>query len=277
MSEPLPEHAAQQAGARSPADTQPLKLPGAVKDLITSRSTGKFTTQEILARLEAGRVELDRTEEGSALRTAHVQAPPEERRAPGRAPDLPGGFPERRAFAPLLVPTRFPATGPILLLVLGGFADDRAMGEEVPYWRDDAGGTLLWQALARAGLLAPPGDEAALGKDGAWAERPPDTRSLALTYLGFRRQGEAADLEQVIKPWNLRRMQVLVQACDERSQGRLKVVALGEAARFVAAATLFAQPGIPLHALPDPAEASAAEGRERWVDLAARLLGAGVG
>ncbi|MDE3246212.1 MAG: hypothetical protein KGN80_09005, partial [Acidobacteriota bacterium] len=66
--------------------------------------TAKFSVQEILARLEEGRVYVRRTEDGSTLETAHAGTPAVERRH-ARV----GGVPkERRTFAPLEVPTLFP-------------------------------------------------------------------------------------------------------------------------------------------------------------------------
>ena len=169
-------------------------------------------------------------------------------------------------------------------MVVGGFADDRAIGEEFPFWRDDEdGGSLLWRALARAGLVGNLGKNMALGQGGFWEETPPETRGLAMTYLGFRRRGEVADFEQVIKPWNLRRLQVLIRECDERSGGRLKVVTLGDAARFMVCATLFALPGVPLLSLPDPGRSGTArsgrpeaESRDRWVEWATEVMSVGV-
>ena len=265
---------------RSPADTQPLKVPAEIKAQARGRDTGKFSSQEILARLEAGRTEVDKTSEGSTLRITHVNTPPEDRRESFRTAGLPAGFPDRRGFTPLEVPTLFPPSGSILFLVVGGFADDRAMGEEVPFWRDDdEGGSLVWQALERAGLVANRRQNLALGQGGFWEDVPPETRALAMTYVGFRRRGEVADFDQIIKAWNLRRMQVLIQECDQRSRGRLKVVTVGEAARFMTCATMFGLPGIPLLSLPDPVRGTGGrlkrlepDARDRWIEWAADLL-----
>jgi hypothetical protein len=283
MPESPSEQAAPQTGAMRPADTQPLKVPEELRALARGNDTGKFSSSEILARLESGRTEVDKSGAGSTLRIAHVNEPPEDRRQPFRTGGLPQGAPDRRTYTPLNVPALFPAKGQLLLLVVGGFADDRAMGEEVPYWRDDEeGGSLIWQALAKAGLLEHQGRSLALGQGGFWEETPPPTRGLAMTYVGFRRRGEVVDFEQIIKPWNLRRMQVLVQECDERSGGRLKVVTIGESARFMTCATMFALPGIPLLSLPEPGRGPTsqrhrpeAEARDRWVEWAADLMSVG--
>jgi hypothetical protein len=280
MPDSPPERDARKPGSKSQADTQPLMVPAELRAQAQGHNTGKFSSKEILARLEAGRTEVDKTGEGSTLRITHVHTPPEDRRESFRGPGLPSGFPDRRTFTPLQVPTLFPAKGPILILVVGGFADDRAMGEELPYWRDDEQeGSLLWQALARANLVADKGRNLALGQGGFWEETPPETRGLAMTYIGFRRRGETADFEQIIKAWNLRRIQVLIQECDERSGGRLKVITLGEAARFMTCATMFSLPGIPLLSLPDPTRGASGsrkrpepEARSRWIEWAADLM-----
>lgn len=280
MPDSPPERDAKKTPAKGPVDTQPLQLPAEVKALISGHNTGKFSSAEILARLEAGRTEVDRTGHGSTLRVAHVNTPPEERRESFRTAGLPPGFPDRRTFTPLQVPTLFPETGPILLLVVGGFADDRAMAEAAPFWRDDdEGGGLVWQALDRAGLVTGHRQGQALGQGGFWEEAAPETRGLAMTYIGFRRRGEVADFDKIIKAWNLRRMQVLVQECDERSAGRLKVVTIGEAARFMTCATMFGLPGIPLLSLPDPGRGAGGrrkrpepDARERWIEWAADLM-----
>lgn len=277
------------AGARDtnplgsrPADTQPLRIPAEVKAALAGHDTGRFSSEEILARLEAGRTEVDRTAEGSTLRIVHAHTPPEERRSPQRAGQAPPGM-DRRTFAPLQVPTLFPAAGTILVLLVGGFADDFAMAQEVPFWKDDLdGGALIWQALARAGLVLRRDLGCAMGQGGFWEERVPRTHALAMTYVGFRRRGEVADFEQVIKPWNWRRLQVLIQECDQRSNGRLRVVTLGETARFMTCACMFGLPGIPLLSLPDPtkdalgaAKRPEPQARERWIEWAADVLQVG--
>ncbi len=187
--------------AKSPADTQPVKLPVDMKQVGNGRSTGKFSSEEIMARLEAGRMEVQKTEEGSTLKIVHAHAPPEERRNPLRAAVVPPPGMDRRRFVPLQVPTLFPESGPILILLIGGFADDRAMEQERPFWKDDQdGGALVWQALARSGLVHRKDQGFAMGQGGFWEDAPPRTQGLAMTYAGFRRRGEVADFEQVIKP-----------------------------------------------------------------------------
>lgn len=275
----MPPDPESKPNAKSPADTQPVKVPAELKGEPSDRSTGKFSSEAILARLEAGRVEIQKTDDGSTLRIVHAHAPPEDRRNPLRASAAPAGM-DRRRFAPLQVPTLFPEAGPILVLLIGGFADDEAMGQEIPFWKDDqGGGALVWQALSRAGLVHRRDLGLAMGQGGFWEEAPPRTQGLAMTYVGFRRRGEVADFDQVIKAWNLRRLQVLIQESDQRSMGRLRVVSIGDAARFMTCACMFGLPGIPLLSLPDPtrdalgsAKRADPQSRERWVEWAADLL-----
>lgn len=265
---------------KSAADTQPLKLPAELREDPTERTTGKFSSEEIQARLGAARTEIQATPEGSSLRIIHAHAPPEERRSPLRPSSAPPEGMDRRRFTPLQVPTLFPTSGTILVLLIGGFADDRAMGEAAPFWKDDLdGGSLVWQALSRAGLVEREDLGAALGQGGFWEDAAPRTASVAMTYIGYRRRGESADFEQVIKGWNQRRLQVLIQECDRRSQGRLRVVSLGEAARFMTSACMFGLPGIPLLALPDPTRDALGgtrqpdpPARDRWIEWAADVL-----
>lgn len=265
---------------KSSADTQPLKLPAELREAPTSQTTGKFSSEEIQSRLGAGRTEVQRTEDGSSLRVLHAHAPPEDRRNAQRPALAPPAGMDRRQFTPLQVPTLFPATGTILVLLIGGFADDQAMGQQAPFWKDDLdGGSLVWQALARAGMVDRRDLGFAMGQGGFWEESAPRTQGLAMTYMGFRRRGEGADFEQVIKGWNLRRLQVLIQECDQRSQGRLRVVSLGEAARFMTSACMFGLPGIPLLALPDPTRDALGgtrrpdpQARDRWIEWAADVL-----
>jgi hypothetical protein len=268
------------ASTKSAADTQPLQVPAELREPPTGRSTGKFSTEEILARLEAGRMEVERTEEGSSLKIQHAHAPPEDRRSPRRDSTAPPVGMERRQFVPLQVPTLFPEAGPIMILLIGGFADDAAMGQEAPFWKDDLdGGSLVWQALAKTGLVHRKDLGFAMGQGGFWEEHPPRTQGLAMTYVGFRRRGEFADFEKVIKGWNLRRLQVLIQEADQRSMGRLRVVSLGEIARFMTCACMFGLPGIPLLSLPDPtrdalgaAKRPDPQARENWIEWAADVL-----
>lgn len=266
--------------SKNPVDTQPLKVPAELRETPSGKSTGKFSSEEILARLEAGRTEVKRTEDGSTLQIIHAHAPPEERRNPQRSGSAPPAGMDRRQFAPLQVPTLFPEAGAILILLIGGFADDLAMGQEAPFWKDDQdGGSLVWQALARTGMVHRKDLGFAMGQGGFWEDHPPRTQGLAMTYSGFRRRGEVADFEQVIKPWNLRRLQVLIQESDQRSMGRLKVVSLGETARFMTCACMFGLPGIPLLSLPDPTKDALgvskrpdSQARDRWIEWAADVL-----
>lgn len=265
---------------KNAADTQPLKLPAELREAPTGKTTGKYSSEEIQARLGSGRTEVQPTEDGSSLRIIHAHAPPEDRRNPQRPVLPPPEGMDRRQFTPLQVPTLFPGAGTILVLLIAGFADDRAMGEPAPFWKDDLdGGSPVWQALARAGLVDRRDLGIAMGQGGFWEDTAPRTQGLAMTYIGFRRRGENADFDQVIKGWNLRRLQVLIQACDQRSQGRLRVVSLGEAARFMTSACMFGLPGIPLLALPDPTKDALGgakwpdpQARDRWIEWAADVL-----
>ena len=276
----MPSESNPQPDPKSPADTQPLAVPAELRETPLGRNTGKFSTEEIMARLEAGRMEVKPTDSGSTLRIIHAHAPPEDRRNPRRGSGSPPPGMERRQFVPLQIPTLFPETGPIAILLIGGFADDRAMEQEAPYWKDDLdGGSMVWQALARTGMVHRKDLGYALGQGGFWEDSPPRTQALAMTYGGYRRRGEIADFEQVIKPWNLRRLQVLIQEADKRSLGRLKVVSLGEAARFMTCACMFGIPGIPLLALPDPTKDALGaskrpdtQAREHWIEWAADVL-----
>ncbi|HOD32019.1 MAG: hypothetical protein BWY56_00395 [Acidobacteria bacterium ADurb.Bin340] len=243
--------------------------------------TAEFTFEEILQRLELGRLQVEATEEGSRLRTAHVQAPDLERRRQDRvvAPHQ-----DRRRFRPLDLPTLFPERGPILILLVGGFADDAALQRPLPYWEDDpGGGYLVWQALALAGLLHKKDADFALGRGGFWDVAPPRTLGLAMTYVGYRRAGEALAFDHVVHPWNLHRLQTLLEGCWARSMGRLKVVTLGEAARFMMCGTAYPMPGIPVLSIPEPTQ----EHLERnlgndstagqWLEFASDLLAIGRG
>lgn len=243
--------------------------------------TAEFTFDEILKRLELGRLQVEATEEGSRLRTAHMQTPDQERRQGGR-PAPPRE--DRRRFRPLDLPTLFPEKGPILILLVGGFADDAALQRPLPYWEDDHhGGHLVWQALSQAGLLHKKDADFALGRGGFWDVAPPRTLGLAMTYVGYRREGEALAFDRVVHPWNLHRLQTLLEACWARSMGRLKVVTLGEAARFMMCGTAYAMPGIPVLSIPEPTP----EHLERnlgmdstaghWLEWAADLLVIGRG
>lgn len=213
--------------------------------------TTPFNPAEILARLEQGRLRVERTEEGSRLVVAHAQAPLVERRRSHPSTDQERE--DRRAFVPLDIPTLFPEKGPILLLILGGFADDRALLQPVPFWEDEAhGGHLVWQAVQRAGLLHKRDADFILGRGGFWDDAPPRTNSLAMTYAGYVLRDEPADFGKVTRPWNIHRLQTLIQACADRSMGRLKVVTIGDAARFMACAAVYGLGQIPVLSITEP-------------------------
>ncbi len=213
--------------------------------------TAEFPFEEILHRLELGRLQVQATEEGSRLIVTHASAPQEERRIAEQA--LAGE--ERRSFRPLNLPTLFPEKGPILVLLVGGFATDASLRQHVPFWEDDThGGFLVWQALGRAGLLHKRDVDLALGRGGFWDPEPPRTLGLAMTYTGFRPEKGPVDFDHVVHPWNLNRLHTLVEACWSRSMDRLKIVTLGEAARFMMCAIAFDLPGIPVLSLPEPTQ-----------------------
>ncbi len=242
--------------------------------------TGSFPMEEILARLEAGWLTVTRTQEGSRLELHHAAAPEEDRRQRENAPPL--GV-ERRRFAPLPLPTLFPEKGPILLLVVGGFATERDLKEATPFWKDDRrGGSLLWQALDRAGLVVRPEQRKALGQGGFWEAAPPRTQGLAMTYAGFQPEGQAVPFHHVAHRWNQHRLQTLVEGCWERSMDRLKVLALGESARFVMGAVLHDLSSVPLLGLSSPDRETLEalrlghpEAAEFWIEWAADLLAIG--
>jgi hypothetical protein len=212
--------------------------------------TAEYSFAEILRRLALGRLHVKATELGSRLVVHHADAPIQDRRTGGvGAP--PGG--ERRSFRPLHFPTLFPEKGPILILLVGGFATDASLHRPAPYWEDDnAGGFLVWQALGRAGLLHKKDQDFALGRGGFWDASPPRTLGLAMTYVGFRPEQGSINFDQVVHPWNLNRLQTLVEACWSRSMDRLKIVTLGEAARFMMCGSAYGMSGIPVLSLPEP-------------------------
>ncbi len=245
-----------------------------------SVDTAEFTYEEILERLELGRLIVQATEQGSRLATIHSATPELDRR---QAPTDPAQ-PERRQFLPIDLPTRFPETGPIHLLLVGGFADDSALRRPVPYWEDDQGGaSLVWQALYRSGLIHVDDRDFAMGQGGFWDDRPPRTQDVALTYAGYRRRQELADIDRVLHPWNQQRLQTLALACHERSGGRLKIIALGDVARHLMCTAAYGVPGIAVLSLPEPNREELAEmhtqgpAAEKWVDWAASLLAVGRG
>ena len=216
----------------------------------SSLDTAEFTFEEIARRLELGRLQVETTEEGSRLRVTHMDAPPLDRRK-ARTGAPPEG--ERRNFRPLNLPTLFPEKGPILVLLVGGFATEASLRRPVPFWEDDTvGGYLIWQALGRAGLLHKKDADFALGRGGFWDAAPPRTLGLAMTYMGLRPVRGNVNFDHVVHPWNLNRLQVLTEACWNRSMGRLKVVTLGDSARFMMCAIAYGMPGIPVLSLPEP-------------------------
>lgn len=241
--------------------------------------TAEYTFEEILARLELGRLQVEATEVGSRLIMTHAAAPPEERRRRGAGAALAD---ERRTFKPLNLPTLFPEKGPILILVVGGLATDASLHQPLPFWEDDAsGGYLIWQALGRAGLLHKKDAGFTLGRGGFWDPTPPRTMGLAMTYAGFRPDHGSVDFNQVVHPWNIHRLETLVEGCWSRSMDRLKVITLGEAARFMMCAIAYGMPGIPVLSLPEPTqeELSRDLGPDSaaglWLDWASDLLAVG--
>lgn len=241
--------------------------------------TAEYTFEEIVARLELGRLQVEATETGSRLVMAHAEAPPEERRHAEAGTRPPS---ERRVFRPLNLPTLFPEQGPILILVVGGFATDANLRQAMPFWEDDAeGGYLIWQALGRAGLLHRKDADFALGRGGFWDAAPPRTVGLAMTYAGFMHEHGAVDFNHVVHPWNIHRLETLVEGCWSRSMGRLKVITLGEAARFMLCAIAYGMPGIPVLSLPEPTKDQLSRnlGHDSaaglWLDWASDLLAVG--
>ncbi len=235
-------------GVPNPHDTQPhLKRPVVEP---SAHDTAEFSQDEILQRLEMGKIQFQSVEGGSRLQVSHVNTPNLERRSEDSGPPGEG---ERRRFHPIEIPTLFPEQGPILLLVVGGLADEMTLRAPAPFWHDDTGGALIWSALARAGLVHRK-DAAvmALGQGGFWELDPPRTQGVALTYAGFRKRGNLVDFEAVIRTWNQGRLQSLVDEAWERSMKRLKVVTLGEAARFMMSAVMYGMEGIPILSLPEP-------------------------
>ncbi len=251
--------------------TEPVHIP--------SHITAKFSVQEILARLEEGRVYVRRTENGSTLETTHAATPVQDRR---QAPD--GEIPlERRTFAPLEVPTLFPGKGAILILLVGGLADQKAINQPLPFWQDDDGSSyLVWQALRTAGLLHKKDEDFAMGRGGFWDDKPPRTHGLAMTYAGFSPKGEVVDFNRITRPWNLDRLQTLIFEAHARSMGKLKVVTLGNAARIMVCAAAYGLPDVPVLSLSEPtAETLDAlkigkdSAAKHWIEWAANVLAIG--
>ena len=241
--------------------------------------TAEYTFDEIVARLELGRLQVEATEAGSRLVMAHAEAPPQDRRQ-ATSPASPAD--ERRTYKPLNLPTLFPEKGPILILVVGGFATDASLHQPLPFWEDSrTGGYLVWQALGRAGLLHKKDADFTLGRGGFWDPTPPRTSGLAMTHVGFRPNKGDVDFNQVVHPWNIHRLETLVEGCWSRSMDRLKIITLGEAARFMMCAIAFGMPGIPVLSLPEPTqeELSRNLGHDStgglWLDWASDLLAIG--
>lgn len=241
--------------------------------------TVKFSVQEILARLEEGRVYVRRTDDGSTLETAHAGTPAVERRHSRGG----GVARERRNFTPLEVPTMFPDKGAILILLVGGLADQRAINQPLPFWQDDEGSSyLVWQALRTAGLLHKKDEDFAMGRGGFWDERPPRTHGLAMTYAGFSPKGEIVDFNLITRPWNLDRLQTLIFEAHTRSMGKLKVITLGNAARVMVCASAYGLPDVPVLSLSEPTPETLdalklghGAAAEHWIEWAANVLAIG--
>ena len=241
--------------------------------------TAKFSVQDILARREEGRVFVRRTEDGSTLETSHAAAPALDRRQNrGAAPGT-----DRRNFTPLEIPTLFPDKGAILILLVGGLANEESIKRVLPFWEDDEGGSyLLWQALRNADLLHKKDVDFALGRGGFWDPKPPRTHGLAMTYAGFSPQGEVIDFDLVTRPWNLDRLQTLIFEAHARSMGKLKVVTLGNAARVLVCAAAYGLPDVPVLSISEPSPETLAAlkigkgiAAQRWIDWAANVLAIG--
>lgn len=244
-----------------------------------SHETAKFSVQEILARLEEGRLFVRRTEEGSTLETAHAAAPPVDRRQ-NRSGAARG---ERRNFMPIEIPTLFPDKGAILILLVGGLADEDSIKQHMPFWEDDEGGSyLLWQALRNADLLHKKDAEFALGRGGFWDSKPPRSHGLAMTYAGFSPKGEVVDFDLVTRPWNLDRLQTLIFEAHARSMGKLRVVTLGNAARVMVCASAYGLPDVPVLSISEPTPETLAAlklgqgvAAHRWIEWASNVLSVG--
>ncbi len=242
--------------------------------------TAEFSHDEILKRLELGRLIVQATEVGSQLATVHAHAPDVERRRDEEAP--PSQTEDRRTFRPLPLPTLFPEEGAIRLLVVGGFADEITLWKPVPYWEEDRNGAcLVWQALYRASLIHLDDREFAMGLGGFWDDRPPRTLGIAMTYSGYRPQNAMADVDRVLHPWNQQRLQTLALACQERSGENLRVVALGDVARHLMCTATYGIPGIAVLSIPEPTPDALhglehdTPGSERWVEWASNLFAVG--
>ncbi len=244
--------------------------------------TAEYPHEEIMARLEMGRLEVKATEEGSQLVVLDAKAPGLERRTPrsGHPPDMV----ERRKRHPLYIPTHFPEKGAIGLLLVGGFADDKALKRPLPFWSDDGGGYLVWEAVRRAGLLHKRDEDFLLGRGGYWDEKPPRTQNLAMTYCGYAPEGEPLSFARATGSWNVHRLQTLIQGCFERSMNRLKLVTIGDPARFMACACAYGIPDITLLSIPAPEpqilddmDLGAYSAAQYWIDWASDMLAIGRG
>lgn len=260
--------------------TQPQPLPEPLKREPSPSDTAEYPLEEIQARLELGRLQFLALEGGSRLQVTHVAAPAADRRHQDAGTPQEG---ERRRFMPIAIPTLFPEQGPILLLVVGGLADEGTLRAPAPFWHDDEGGALIWAALAKSGLVHRKDALAlSLGQGGFRELDPPRTQGVALTYAGFRKRGQLVDFEAIIRTWNQHRLQSLVQEAWSRSMGRLKVVTLGEPARFMMSAIMYGLEGIPILSLPEPSreqlERMSPGGQSRedyWIEWAADLFAVG--
>lgn len=243
--------------------------------------TAEFSHEEILARLEMGRLQVMQTEDGSRLVVRDNKAPGEERRQ--GLGDTPPEAVDRRKRNPLQIPTLFPESGAIGLLVVGGFASDACLRRPLPFWGDDpGGGHLIWEALRRAGLLHRRDEDFTLGRGGFWDEKVPRTQNVAMTYCGYAPDGEVLSFERATRAWNAHRMQTLIQGCFDRSMNRLKIVCIGDAARFITSAYAYGMPDLTLLAIPAPEpealddmDLGAFSAGQYWVDWAADLLAIG--
>jgi hypothetical protein len=152
------------------------------------------------------------------------------------------------------------------------------LGCPAPFWEDGTqSSALIWQAMSRAGLIHR--KDAGFSENGGWpSNHAPRAQGVAMTYAGFKRQGEIPDFDRIIHPWNLHRLQTLIQACWERSMNRLKIITVGEAARFMMCACVYGMPDIPVLSLPEPTAENLAKNSaatDSWVEWAADLMAVG--